>query len=116
MLFRSMADIALIECNALYTKFVDNLTIDELALAKKQSLGDTYTEIGNCMRRRGFKQAEQRATELACQHFGGAAIAKDAPTIWYLIGNRLQNWTIKLARRTLSPRFRLIIRNLLQKK
>jgi hypothetical protein len=67
-----MSSIALVECNTLLTKFIHDLSAQEIISATTKPLAESYIEIASSMFNRGFNEAGDVAEGLAKQgNIGG---------------------------------------------
>lgn len=110
-----LAGVALAECNALLTRFVSELSKEELTQGSNRASVVGYAEIAASMWQRGFTQAGSRSFRLTVQNLSGANVADRIAAISVLAkGSALgtvYDRTRRMARRMLPPNVRGLLRN-----
>jgi glycosyltransferase involved in cell wall biosynthesis len=66
---RTMPEVVAVECNALFTGFVNQLTVDELSLSSTKPLALAYAQISSSLLHRGFHNAGRAAMRLSFANF-----------------------------------------------
>jgi len=102
-----MADVALMECNNLFSGFIKKLSANDVASIAGQNLGAGYLAIASSMWKRGYEKAGICAGDLARQC--GVSSLRIKMTRSIAVS---QFSVVKLLRQILSPRARQMIRGI----
>jgi len=109
---RTMAMLALVECNQLYIKYLPQLTLENLRAAKYVSVFSAYAAIAGSMTSRGFYDAAKVAREIALQNLSSASPAVVIALRARLLSGDVGAIVIKVLRRLVSKSIKKAVRKL----
>ena len=110
-----MADTALKEINTLLSRFVSNLTANELAISTQQMPSIAYAVIAASMWHRGFNQAGQTAAQLSLNKMKQSSFWDTFSAIKILLGGALNYYTLWPIKTLFPPILRLKMKRSLQR-
>lgn len=114
---RKMGDTVLTECNALLTRFIDNLSPAELKDGRDVTPAVAYAQLSRSFSERGFNRAARRAASLALRNFAAAGLRGQLAVLSLLLAGgtvvKMKSWILNGVRAVLPPPARRAARQVL---